>query len=80
MALADFLSIVLLGAVVGSIYSLAAFGLVLTFRTSGVFNFAQGAIGTLFAYLFFQLTEGGQVNFVFGHVWRRPALNRREPT
>jgi branched-chain amino acid transport system permease protein len=64
--LADFLSIVLLGAVVGSLYSLAAFGLVLTFRTSGVFNFAQGAIGTLFAYLFFQLTEGGQVNFVVG--------------
>jgi branched-chain amino acid transport system permease protein len=69
--LTDFLSIVLLGAVVGSIYSLAAFGLVLTFRTSGVFNFAQGAIGTLFAYLFFQLTEGGQVNFVVGRYDQR---------
>ena len=59
----------------GSLYSLAAFGLVLTFRTSGVFNFAQGAIGTVFAYLFFQLTEGGQVNFVFGRYdqhWHLP--------
>ena len=59
----------------GSLYSLAAFGLVLTFRTSGVFNFAQGGIGTLFAYLFFQLTQGGQVNFVVGHYdqhWHLP--------
>jgi len=66
---------VLLGAVVGSLYSLAAFGLVLTFRTSGVFNFAQGAVGTLFAYVFFQLTEGGQMNFVvarYDQHWHLP--------
>lgn len=73
----EFLSIVFLGAVVGSLYALTAFGLVVTFRTSGVFNFAQGAIGLLFAYLYFQLAQGGQVNFVFfvyEQHWRLPRV------
>jgi branched-subunit amino acid ABC-type transport system permease component len=37
------------------VYGLAATGLVLTFRTSGVFNFAHGAIGALAAYGFYDL-------------------------
>ena len=49
------LPFVITGLVVGSIYSLAGVGLVLTYKTSGVFNFAQGAVATASAYLFYSL-------------------------
>ena len=71
------LATVFLGVVVGSIYALSAFGLVLTYRTSGVFNFAHGAIGMFSAYAYFQLTQGGRVGFAFGvydQRWRLPTL------
>jgi len=73
--MATFLTTVFLGAVIGAIYALLASGLVLTYRTSGVFNFGQGALGMFFAYLFFQLSQGGKVNFVLGtwhQGWRLP--------
>jgi branched-subunit amino acid ABC-type transport system permease component len=75
--MSELVSILFLGAVVGSLYALAAFGLVLTFRTSGVFNFAQGAIAMFFAFVFFQLTQGGRVDLVFftyDQTWRLPKL------
>src|SRR5947208_2571940 len=65
--MADALSTIFLGLVVGSVYALAGTGLVLTYRISGVYNFAQGGIGMFFAYLFFQLNEGGPMNLLFGH-------------
>ena len=71
----EYLTTLFLGAVVGSIYSLAAFGLVLTYRTSGVFNFAQGALGMFFSYVFFQLAQGGRLNLVVGvydQTWHLP--------
>ena len=43
------------GVVLGSIYGVAAQGLVLTYATSGVFNFAQGAIGMFMAYVYWEL-------------------------
>jgi branched-subunit amino acid ABC-type transport system permease component len=43
------------GLVAGSLYGLAGIGLVLTFRTSGVFNFAHGAIAAGGAFLFYSL-------------------------
>ena len=70
-------STLFLGAVVGGIYALDAFGLVLTYRTSGVFNFAQGALGMFFAYVYFQLVQGGQLKLVVGHYdqrWHLPAV------
>jgi branched-subunit amino acid ABC-type transport system permease component len=39
----------------GSIYALAAVGLVLTFRISGIFNFAHGTLAAASAYTFYQL-------------------------
>src|ERR1700754_954413 len=39
------LSFVIPGVALGSIYGVAAQGLVVTYSTSGIFNFAQGAIG-----------------------------------
>ncbi|HEY2834065.1 MAG TPA: ABC transporter permease [Sporichthyaceae bacterium] len=38
----------------GSVYALAALGLVLTYKTSGVFNFAHGALAATAAYLFYE--------------------------
>ncbi|HEX3826805.1 MAG TPA: ABC transporter permease [Sporichthyaceae bacterium] len=45
------------GIVYGSIYGLAAMGLVLTYRTSGIFNFGHGAIGAGAAYVFYELRD-----------------------
>src|SRR5919108_6161333 len=64
-----------LGAVVGSIYALSAFGLVLTYRASGTFNFAHGAIGMLFAFVFYQLVQGGRIALIafdYEQTWRLP--------
>ena len=51
-ALVPFLVI---GITTGSLYGLAGVGLVLTYRTSGIFNFAHGALAAAAAYLFFTL-------------------------
>jgi branched-chain amino acid transport system permease protein len=50
----------IIGAVIyaltaGSIYAIAASGLVVTYTTSGVFNFAQGAIGMFMAFLYWEV-------------------------
>jgi len=46
---------VIAGLTSGSIYGLAAMGLVLTYKTSGIFNFAHGAIAAGAAYIFYEL-------------------------
>ncbi len=48
------LSFLLTGVALGSIYGVAAQGLVVTYSTSGVFNFAQGAIGMFLAYVYWE--------------------------
>jgi branched-chain amino acid transport system permease protein len=40
------------------IYAMSASGLVVVYTTTGVFNFAQGAIGMFFAYVYWQLVDG----------------------
>ena len=50
MNLDDFMPFIVIGLTAGSIYSLAALGLVLTYKTSGVFNFAHGAIAAVAAF------------------------------
>lgn len=49
------LAFIIVGLVTGSIYGLAGVGLVLTYRTTGILNFAHGAVGAAAAYLFFDL-------------------------
>ncbi len=49
------LPFLVVGVTVGSVYSLAGVGLVLTYKTSGIFNFGHGALATLSAYLFYTL-------------------------
>src|SRR5438477_12573712 len=46
---------VIAGLTSGSLYGLAAMGLVLTYKTSGIFNFAHGAVAAAAAYLFYEL-------------------------
>ncbi|MBO0727684.1 MAG: ATP-binding cassette domain-containing protein [Acidimicrobiaceae bacterium] len=50
-----YLPFVVAGLVTGSVYALAGLGLVLTYKTSGVFNFAHGALATIAAYAFYEL-------------------------
>src|SRR5438270_627104 len=51
----DLLPFLVVGLSTGSIYGLAGIGLVLTYRTAGVFNFAHGAVAALGAYAFYEL-------------------------
>src|SRR6476619_2081157 len=57
-SVSEFWSLVLSGLVTGAIYSIMASGLVLTFSTSGIFNFAHAAIAFATAYLYYQLNTG----------------------
>jgi ABC-type branched-subunit amino acid transport system ATPase component/branched-subunit amino acid ABC-type transport system permease component len=49
------LPFIIIGIVTGSVYGMAGVGLVLTYKTSGIFNFAQGALATIGAYAFYYL-------------------------
>lgn len=51
-----FLAFTTIGLVAGCIYALTATGLVVTYTTSGVFNFAHGAIGMVAAFTYWQLS------------------------
>jgi branched-subunit amino acid ABC-type transport system permease component len=51
----DFWPFVITGLTTGSLYGIAAMGLVLTYKTSGIFNFAHGAVAAGAAYIFYEL-------------------------
>ena len=53
-----FLTYTVAGLITGCLYALTASGLVVTYTTSGIFNFAHGAIAFASAYLYFQLHTG----------------------
>jgi branched-chain amino acid transport system permease protein len=55
-SLDQFLQFTMLGIAFGSIYAIAAAGLVLTYTTTGVFNFAHGALGMIAAFLYWGLS------------------------
>jgi branched-chain amino acid transport system permease protein len=50
----DFLIFLTVGIVTGSIYAIAATGLVVTYTTSRIFNFAHGALGMFLAFVYYQ--------------------------
>ncbi|MDZ4825629.1 MAG: ATP-binding cassette domain-containing protein, partial [Actinomycetota bacterium] len=54
----EFLTLVVSGAVTGAIYSLIAAGLVLTYTTTRIFNFAHAAIAFVVALVYFELNSG----------------------
>ncbi len=53
----EFVRFALLGLGAGGLYALAAQGIVLIYRGSGVINFAQGAMGLVIAYTYYDLRD-----------------------
>ncbi len=59
-AVNQFLPFIVIGLATGAIYGVAGMGLVLTYKTSGIFNFGYGAVAALDVFLFYFLhTEHG---------------------
>jgi branched-chain amino acid transport system permease protein len=56
--MSEFFTFLVIGVVSASIYAVTAMGLVVTYNTTGVFNFAQGAFGMALAFVFWQLWQG----------------------
>ncbi|KPM53987.1 ABC transporter permease [Frankia sp. CcI49] len=54
----QFLTFGIVGLSTAAIYAVIGSGLVLTYTTTGVFNFAHGAAGMMAAFAYWQLTEG----------------------
>jgi branched-chain amino acid transport system permease protein len=53
-----FISYLVAGVVMGSVYAVTASGLVVTYNATGIFNIAHGAVGMFMAYLYWQLWQG----------------------
>lgn len=56
----EFILFTISGLTTGSVYAIIASGLTLTYATTGVFNFAHGAIAMVAAFVFWQLHEAWQ--------------------
>ena len=57
--LRDWVNFTISGVSIGAVYAIAASGLVVTYTTSGIFNFAHGAFGMLGAFTYWQLLDWG---------------------
>ena len=53
--MSDYLPFIIVGLVSGSVYGIASTGLVLTYMTTGIFNFAHGAVAAAAAFVFWDL-------------------------
>ncbi|WP_293769682.1 ABC transporter permease [Sporichthya sp.] len=53
----EYIPYVIFGLATGSVYGLSAMGLVLTYKTSGLFNLAHGAVCAASAYAFYDLRQ-----------------------
>ena len=62
--MSNFLQYTVFGIMFGAGYAIAATGLVVTYTTSGVFNFAQGAVGMVAAFCYWQLVTVHHVRIV----------------
>ena len=60
----EVLRFALIGLGLGAMYSLASQGLVLIYRGSGVLNFAQGAVGMLGAYVYYEARTTFELPFL----------------
>jgi branched-chain amino acid transport system permease protein len=57
----DFLQYTVFGVILGAGFAIAAAGLVVTYTTSGVFNFAQGAVGMIAAFGYWEMVANHHV-------------------
>lgn len=55
MSFTEIVQFTILGLATAGVYAVAASGLVVTYQTSGIFNFAHGAIGMVVAYSYWDL-------------------------
>ncbi|MFP5255198.1 MAG: ABC transporter permease [Acidimicrobiia bacterium] len=55
MDLQTFFTFLVLGVTISAVYAISATGLVVTYITSGVFNFAHGAVGMFLAFVYWEL-------------------------
>jgi branched-subunit amino acid ABC-type transport system permease component len=55
--MSEFLPFLVIGVATGAVYGLAGTGLVLTYKTSGIFNFAYGSIAALSVFVFYFLHD-----------------------
>lgn len=55
--MSDYVPFLIFGLSVGSVYGLSAMGLVLTYKTSGLFNIAQGAVAAAGAFAFYEFRD-----------------------
>ena len=62
--MSNFLQFTVFGIMLGAGYAIAATGLVVTYTTSGVFNFAQGAVGMIAAFGYWELVSAHHVPIV----------------
>ena len=51
-------TVLVVGVALGGIYAISAGGLVVTYATTGIFNFAHGAIGAFLAFFYWELKVG----------------------
>ncbi|HVM63262.1 MAG TPA: ABC transporter permease [Acidimicrobiales bacterium] len=51
----NFATFIVVGLSLGGIYAISACGLVVTYSTTGIFNFAHGAIGCFLAFVYWEL-------------------------
>src|SRR5258706_8614186 len=52
----EFFNFTVIGISEGAVFAIAASGIVVTYATTGVFNFAHGAVGMMSAFLYYALT------------------------
>lgn len=55
MDFSEIIQFTILGLATAGVYAVAASGLVVTYQTSGIFNFAHGAVGMIVAYVYWEL-------------------------
>lgn len=55
--MSEFLEFTVIGVAVGAAYAILASGLVVTYTTSGIFNFAHGAVAMLAAFAYWELQQ-----------------------
>ena len=66
--MSNFLQFTVFGIMLGAGYAIAATGLVVTYTTSGVFNFAQGAVGMIAAFCYWELVTAHHMNILLALV------------
>ena len=71
------MELIIFGLITGAVYAIAASGLVVTYSTSGIFNFAHGALGMFCAYIYWDLRFNDEHRFWF--IPRDSALQGRWP-